>query len=1583
MDLDQVMEIWCPSAKAVGSGYLIAENLVLTAWHVVRGTELGGPVRVRRLDGTGQTRWLSAELCWQPVSEDDRRSHDAALVRIIDPAWQPLQPQVVRFGRIDGTRRLRCEGVGFPEAARLPGPKRRGYMPVRGHFEPLFHDGSGLLTVHVDVGIVPRRTAHGSGWAGSSGAALFSGRHLVAVLAVDRDVADTAEVLQATPVAVLMRQPGFSEALALHGAPRDLHEVTEEVDQQPRIGPVAPAAFPRELRGLPRRSAVFTGRDQALAQLLELLEPQDAGASLSAVAVITGLPGVGKTELAVQAAHAALARDWFPGGTLFIDARGYEQDRAMTADAALDHMLRSLGVASEEIPVAEHRAQFFGTLMEQYAAAGRRILVVIDNVASSAVAEALVPAVGCALVTSRHTLARVRARRIDLQELSRSAAVAMLDGELREAHGADTRVGDQHQDAVEIVQLCGELPLAVHIVAALLGEDGSRPLSSMAEDLRGSSTRLDELRYREDVGGVPGVQAAFDLSYRQLDPEQARVLRLLRVNPGPEVSTEAVAAMTQLELRTARRRLEELRTMHLIRAAEPYGRHGRWRMHNLIAVYVSGLPAGSADLKLAFMFLLLHYTLTTQQATELLDPAGARDEDNPFADRAQALAWLDTEYANLTPLAHVFVAEPAFARTLTVDLSLSLWRYLELRRRTEDWIDFCVHTLTVVRALGDRAREAEALTKFGNALRQARRYDESLDACREAVTIQRELGNPHGEGVALNNLAATLLETREHDQVVAVARQAAAIFEQTDDRLRQAIALNNLAGALMRTGCSEEGMAAYEQAASIVDTFDDMRLKGAMLTNLGDARHRGGTGPEVLIELYRQAHAAMAQAGDRHGEGTALTNLAAALLLDGRTDEAIAAAGEAAAVLRESDDPQNLGAALTNLGSALHEAGRFGEAVDARTEALAVYRCSGDHEAVADAAISLGIELQGAADLSRAVSVLQDSVQACRERGDRRGQSRACRYLGSVLWQGGHFERAVVTLRTAVALARETGDRGVQAKALMFLAPALMVEHVDEALLVLAEAAELYRRLDRTERAMQALMVRRSAEAVKRARENWAAQLAAGRFEEIIAEFRASTARLGSHPGIDGLLSRNLGLLLNEAGRWDQAIAFLEAAAAAFHQVQEIDQARAAHAAADEARAAQDRAKDAALALERELRHAEPDSPRLRAAVQAAVGHLGAHDARLLRLLAAGSGTDVSLEAAAVLAFGDRDVIRTRLKELSLLASEHAYTRLLHRMSVLYRDDLKSTRAALDALTGMRLLQHDGDPRRWRLPTAVRSLAAEESARHAAADMRREARTLLHLYYLAAAHAVGAPLDAGPFAPLHSELQAQGFTWLQTEYSNLVATVLDARNDDIGAVIAMDVTRAMTHIMGLGHRNEDAVRLGRIALRAARRLHDRPAEAVVTRNLAAALLRAGEVEPSIAMLRQALVIHQESGDRHGEGTTLSTLGAALTHAGQFTDASTALRTAVEIHRQQDNAFSEAAGPVQPGSPTGAHRPVRRGHYRLPGRRPSLPQDQRPAPSRHGTAPTGRVPSHGRAPRRGRHGSPKGGNPGPRVGKRPR
>jgi len=232
---------------------------------------------------------------------------------------------------------------------------------------------------------------------------------------------------------------------------------------------VQAAAAPVALAQLPALVAGFTGRGAELAEITALLNPA-GGAGAVVVSAVAGLAGVGKTALAVQAGHAARQAGWFPGGVLFLDLHGYD-DAPVEPGQALDALLRALGVAAEYIPPgAEERAGLYRSVLARIS---DPVLIIADNASSEAQVRLLLPGPGPhrVVVTSRHTLAGLGARLLDVAVLDDEAGVALLDRALRDARPGDNRIGADRRGAARLAGICGGLPLALQITAALLKAD--------------------------------------------------------------------------------------------------------------------------------------------------------------------------------------------------------------------------------------------------------------------------------------------------------------------------------------------------------------------------------------------------------------------------------------------------------------------------------------------------------------------------------------------------------------------------------------------------------------------------------------------------------------------------------------------------------------------------------------------------------------------------------------------------------------------------------------------------------------------------------------------------------------------------------------------------------------------------------------------------------------------------------------------------------------------------------------------------------------------------------------------------------
>jgi tetratricopeptide (TPR) repeat protein len=712
------------------------------------------------------------------------------------------------------------------------------------------------------------------------------------------------------------------------------------------------AAAPTALAQLPAPVSGFTGRDGELAVLSTLLDPAgEAGPVV--VSAVAGLAGVGKTTLAVEAGRAAAQQGWFGGGVLFLDLHGYD-DVPVEPAQALDALLRALGVRAEDIPPdEEQRAALFRSRMAEI---GSPVLVIADNASSEAQVRPLLPGTGPhkVMVTSRHTLAGLGARLVDVTVLDQAAATALLDAALRAARPEDGRITREAEAAARLAGMCGGLPLALQITAALLKADPALSAADLAQELAAESGRLEQLTYDDGSGPNASVAFAFELSYRRLAEIPARVFRLLPVSPGPDVSTAAVAVLADLPSGQARRVLSGLAQAHLAEAAP--GAAGRWRMHDLVRLYARRLSDQHAEAdrrEPARDRLLRYYERMVEAADIHMRALPGTQVPDEFTDRDAALEWLDAERPTL--VAMVTMAAGSGRDETAAYVPLNLGEYLDWRRRFDDKLAITYASLKATRRLGNRLLEAMALNNLGLTLQHLRRFEEAIAAGQQSVGIDREIGDRQREGIALTNLGGALLGARRFKKAIATCRAAAAIFREIGDRNREAMTLNNLGGALIEADRPEEAVAACQDAAAI----------------------------------FRQT-------GDRNREAGALTNLVTGLKETGRIDEAIAAGQEAVAIFRQTGDRNGQALVLASLGQALEAAGRFGEAVTAARDAADVFRRNEDRNGEAGALVILGDALWGAGQREEAIAVIRKAVAAYRETGDRHGEGIALGILEEV-----------------------------------------------------------------------------------------------------------------------------------------------------------------------------------------------------------------------------------------------------------------------------------------------------------------------------------------------------------------------------------------------------------------------------------------------------------------------------------------------------------------------------------------------------------------------------------------------------------
>jgi hypothetical protein len=430
-------------------------------------------------------------------------------------------------------------------------------------------------------------------------------------------------------VEVLRPDPGYVEqwrtALRVVGGEID---AASQVDVQ--------AALPEDI-------AEFTGRADLVDRLRRTLRsPGRAGA----VAVIEGMPGVGKTSLAVHVAHVLAAETPFEC-VLFVDLRGFHPDpRQPPADpgGVLNAFLRVLGLPGHQVPLEpQQRAQRFRDL-----AAGRRVLVVLDNAANEAQVRPLLPGgpASVTLVTSRRSLAELAAHHVLVEPFSTDEAVEYLS---RVVHGG--RPEDDREDLKRVAKGYGRLPLAL---AAVAGHMRTNPHWSAGDH----ADWLDERRADHRLD--PEVDLALDLSYQDLPQRPRRLLRLLALHPSRDADAHAAAALTATDPANAAGDADWLcQEEHLLRRAGS----GRYTLHDVVrqhAVRRATDEDRPADRRAALTRLFDYYLAAAAAAADTLFPAERRRR-RPVPAAATALpdlsgpdaarGWLDDERQVLVDVA--------------------------------------------------------------------------------------------------------------------------------------------------------------------------------------------------------------------------------------------------------------------------------------------------------------------------------------------------------------------------------------------------------------------------------------------------------------------------------------------------------------------------------------------------------------------------------------------------------------------------------------------------------------------------------------------------------------------------------------------------------------------------------------------------------------------------------------------------------------------------------------------------------------------------------------------------------------------
>ncbi|MFB9660301.1 BTAD domain-containing putative transcriptional regulator [Glycomyces mayteni] len=627
-------------------------------------------------------------------------------------------------------------------------------------------------------------------------------------------------------------------------------------------GPDAPAV-PRQL---PSDTVAFTGRAAEL-ERLDALKAAADGSPTPIVGVVTGTAGIGKTALAVHWARGVA--DEFPDGQLFVNLRGYHRERALPPHRVLARFMRALGVRGEDVPEdADELAAAYRSVMD-----GRRMLIVLDNAGSSDQVRPLLPgaAGSLVLVTSRDVLlgliAAEGASQIGLELPTLAEARSLLSRRI----GPD-RLAAERRAADDIIAASARLPLALAIAAAQAVARHDTRLSTLAEQLGAGL----------DAFGAPStetdVRAVFSWSYRSLSPDAARLLRLLGLHPGPDITAAAAASLGDRTPPLAERLIAELVRVNLVTEHAP----GRYALHDLMREYCAELlraEESDADRDRAVHGVLGHYLRTGYDAAAAVNPQRADlvSGEVPAVAHPEAIDGYDSAIAWFTAETEVLLAVVDWAAAAGLDrqvwqLVWVLAGFLERQGAWTQWVACQQEALAAAERLGDPNLLAYAHSGIGRAYARMSRAEEAERHYSEALELHRGLGDLNGQSRIETSLAMLHERLGRYARALEHALRAVEVERRLGDSTGTANARNMVAWCYTKSGQQELALDWGRQAMAGYRRMGELGGEAAALDTIGQAYHQSGRYAEA-IDNYRRSIRLNRRLGDRYFEAMGLLNL--------------------------------------------------------------------------------------------------------------------------------------------------------------------------------------------------------------------------------------------------------------------------------------------------------------------------------------------------------------------------------------------------------------------------------------------------------------------------------------------------------------------------------------------------------------------------------------------------------------------------------------------------------------------------------------------------------------------------------------
>jgi tetratricopeptide (TPR) repeat protein len=306
-----------------------------------------------------------------------------------------------------------------------------------------------------------------------------------------------------------------------------------------------------------------------------------------------------------------------------------------------------------------------------------------------------------------------------------------------------------------------------------------------------------------------------------------------------------------------------------------------------------------------------------------------------FTNQAAALAWLDTERANLMTVAthHAY----------TVDLSVILWRYLKRRIHIQDALRLHTRALRIARQQQDLAHESEELRHIGLIHFQLGQYPDAVGHLLRSLALCRHADDRAIEATTLSNLGLVRYRMGQFAAAMAHQEQALALGRSIGDQAVELIALDNLGMLHARLGDPVRALEINQQALTLHRALGN-RSGEAVTLNCQGALHQQLGDPAAAADLHRRALVLHREQADPVGQAEALTELGHTALSRGRPAKAVDHLNCALSLVGATGERWHLANIHYALARAHHRLGHHRPARNHCRQALDLYHALGAPE---------------------------------------------------------------------------------------------------------------------------------------------------------------------------------------------------------------------------------------------------------------------------------------------------------------------------------------------------------------------------------------------------------------------------------------------------------------------------------------------------------------------------------------------------------------------------------------------------------------------------------------------------------------